>query len=74
MRQRRKRGASVQAIGRTKGGRNTKVHAISDAHCRPLAFSLTPGQAADITGAVMLAERLPDARYLIADKGYDADH
>ena len=37
-------------------------------------FYLTPGQAADITGAVMLAESLPDARYLLADKAYDADH
>ena len=74
MRRRRKRGASVQAIGRTKGGRNTKVHAISDQYCRPLAFYLTPGQAADITGAVMLANHLPPARYLLADKAYDADH
>ncbi len=39
-----------------------------------MAFYLTPGQAADITGAVMLAERLPDAQYLLADKAYDADH
>jgi transposase len=39
-----------------------------------LAFYLTPGQTADITGAVMLADHLPEARYLLADKGYDADH
>jgi len=69
-----KRGASVQAIGRTKGGRNTKIHAISDEHCRPLAFYLTPGQTADIKGAVMLSAALPNARYLLADKAYDADH
>jgi len=42
------------AIGRTKGGRNTKVHAISDEQCRPLVFYLTPGQTIDIKGAVML--------------------
>jgi transposase len=29
---------------------------------------------ADITGAVMLADRLPPACRLIADKAYDADH
>ena len=57
-----------------KGGRNTKVHAISDEHCRPLAFYLTPGQTADIKGAVMLSACLPNARYLLADKAYDADH
>ena len=74
MRRWRKRGASAQAIGRTKGGRNTKIHAISDEHCRPLAFYLTPGQTADIKGAVMLSTCLPDSRYLLADKAYDADH
>ncbi len=74
LRRRRKRGASAQAIGRTKGGRNTKVHALSDEHCRPLAFYLTPGQTADIKGAVMLAAHLPRTRYLLADKAYDADH
>ena len=71
---RRKRGASAQAIGRTKGGRNTKVHAISDQYCRPLAFYLTPGQTADITGAVRLGEHLPETKYLLADKAYDANH
>ena len=40
----------------------------------PLAFYLTPGQTADIKGAVMLADHLPAARYLLADKAYDADH
>ena len=74
LRRRRKRGASAQAIGRTKGGRNTKVYALSDEHCRPLAFYLTPGQTADIKGAVMLAGHLPRTRYLLADKAYDADH
>jgi len=58
----------------TKGGRNTKVHAISDEYCRPLAFYLTPGQVHDIKGAVMLGAALPKVRYLLADKAYDADH
>ena len=53
---------------------DTKVHAISDEQCRPLAFYLTPGQTADIKGAVMLGASLPKARYLLADKAYDADH
>jgi len=39
-----------------------------------LAFYLTPGQAADITGAVVLVGRLPKATHLLADKAYDADH
>ena len=39
-----------------------------------MVFYLTPGQTADITGAVMLTEHLPAAQYLLADKAYDADH
>ena len=39
-----------------------------------MAFYLTPGQVADIKGALMLAEHLPRTRYLLADKAYDADH
>ena len=68
------RGASAQAIGCTKGGRNTKVHAISDEHRLPLVFYLTPGQTAGIKGAVMLSACLPRAKYLLADKAYDANH
>jgi transposase len=71
---RRKRGAFAQAIGITRGGRNTKIHAISDDRCRPLAFHLAAGQVADIKGAVMLSSKLPKARYMLADKAYDANH
>ncbi|MBL4691980.1 MAG: transposase [Magnetovibrio sp.] len=47
---------------------------MSDEQCRPLVFSLTPGQTADITRAVMFGTRLPRAQYLLADKAYEADH
>ena len=50
----------------------TKIHAIVDALGNPVALSLTPGQAADITQAAPLLETVePDA--LLADKGYDSD-
>ena len=50
----------------------TKIHAVVDALGNPVALSLTPGQAADITQAETLLERLePDA--LLGDKGYDSD-
>jgi transposase len=50
----------------------TKIHAVVDALGNPVALSLTPGQAADITQAEPLLERIePDA--LIADKGYDSN-
>jgi transposase len=34
---------------------------------------LTEGQVSDFTGAFDLLDRLPDARELLADRGYDAD-
>ncbi len=50
----------------------TKIHAVVDALGNPVALSLTPGQAADITQAEPLLDKLePDA--LLADKGYDSD-
>ena len=50
----------------------TKIHAVVDALGNPVALSLTPGQAADITQAEPLLERLEPGA-LLADKGYDAD-
>ncbi|MGH7757311.1 MAG: IS5 family transposase [Vulcanimicrobiaceae bacterium] len=61
-----------EAIGRSRGGLTTKIHAIVDALGNPLAIRLTGGQAHDITQAeALLAEVEPQA--LIADKAYDAD-
>ena len=34
---------------------------------------LTEGQVSDFKGAAIIAPYLPDAKILIADKGYDAD-
>jgi IS5 family transposase len=38
-----------------------------------LLFFLTQGQASDYQGARHLLDRLPKARELLADRGYDAD-
>ena len=73
LRQRRKRGEHEQAIGRSRGGRTTKIHALSDPDCRPCAFHLTPGQDADIAAAPALLALAPPMSALIADKGYDGD-
>jgi hypothetical protein len=61
-----------QAIGRSKGGLSTKIHALVDALGNPLRFLLTPGQAHDLTGADALLPQMA-AEVLIADKAYDAD-
>ncbi len=70
---RRKRGAKNQAIGLSRGGQTTKVHALTDTLGRPYAFELTPGHVSDVKAAGLLLHRAAGARYLIADKGYDAN-
>ena len=73
LRRRRKRGAETQAIGVTKGGHNSKVHAIVDEECRPWAFVLTPGNTADCVVAETCVSLIPGITQLVADKGYDTD-
>jgi transposase len=73
LRIRRKRGEQNQAIGRSRGGRTTKIHALTDCFCRPIAFLLTGGNVADCTAADVLLEQLPKTRLVHGDKGYDSD-
>jgi transposase len=67
------RGAETQAIGVTKGGRNSKVHAVVDDECRPWVFVLTPGNTADCVVAETCVSLIPGITELVADKGYDTD-
>jgi transposase len=67
---RRKRGST---IGRSRGGRTTKIHALSDPLCRPVVLHLTPGQDADIAAAPDVLALAPPMSALLADKGYDGD-
>src|SRR5476649_357602 len=68
----RKRGEQKQAIGRSRGGRNTKIHAIADAKGRLLSLLLTGGQAHDCPPAPRLIRRTKAARKLLGDKAYDS--
>ena len=52
---------------------NTKLHAVADAHGRPIRLFMTAGQVSDYTGAAAMSGSLPKADWLLADKGYDAD-
>lgn len=52
---------------------NTKLHAVTDTSGRPIRFFLTAGQVSDYTGAAALLSSLPEADWLLADRGYDAD-
>jgi transposase len=62
---------SHQAIGRSRGGLSTKIHATIDALGNPTGLYLTPGQAHDLDSADVLLEDTPAAT-VIADKAYDA--
>src|SRR5512142_228185 len=62
----------AEALGRSRGGFSTKIHALTDALGNPLEFVLTGGQAADIRQAeALLPDEPVDA--VVADKSYDAD-
>lgn len=66
--------ADAEALGRSRGGFSTKVHAITDALGLPLGFILTGGQNSDIGQAESLLELAPEeTEALGADKGYDCD-
>ena len=52
---------------------NTKLHAVTDAIGRPITFFMSAGQVSDYTGAAALLRELPEADWLLADRGYDAD-
>ncbi len=68
-----KGGERNQAIGRSRGGRSTKIHALTDPDCRPIAFLPTGGRVADCTAADALPDRMPAATILHGDKGYDSN-
>ena len=61
-----------RGIGKTKGGPNSKLNAITDARRRPVALILTEGQSSEYEGAVELLESCENVT-VVADKGYDSD-
>ena len=52
---------------------NSKLHAVCDGGGKPVAIYLTAGQVSDFKGAAELLEDLPEAKELLADRGYDAN-
>ena len=69
---RSKRGQEEQALGRSRGGFTTKIHAKSDASGDIIAFDLTGGEAFDGRPFDILLDIGPDIqpRAVICDKGY----
>ena len=61
-----------QAVGRSRGGANTKIHALVDTRGRPLRLILSAGQRNDILAAPDLVAG-QTRRTILADKAYDSD-
>ena len=67
-----RKSSGPQAIGLTRGGLNTKIHAMCDALGNPIRLVLTAGQRHDSKVAVELLKGVP-AKAVIADKAYDSN-
>ena len=65
-------GQQAQAMGRTKGGLNTKLAAVVDRHGRAVALCLAAGPRHDLYAVEPLLARTRRCR-IVADKGFDAD-
>ena len=70
----RKRGACANALGRSRGGFTSKIHARCDNQGLPVGFILTGGEASDYTAAEpLMAIPVATPKALLADKGYDGN-
>lgn len=65
-------GASAQAMGKTRGGRNTKLMALTDAQGRVIVLKLVEGQSyegAHVVGMLPAGTKL----IIVCDKGFDRE-
>jgi transposase len=69
---RQKKQQNEEAMGLSRGGLSTKIHAAVDALGNPVRLLLTAGQASEYTQAEALIAGFTTA-YVLADKGYDSD-
>jgi len=72
---RRKKGP--QSIGKSRGGRTTKIHAVVAEANLPIARSLSPGSSADDPEGQKLMAEIPEEicrdKPLLMDKAYEGD-
>jgi len=52
---------------------NSKLHALCDSTGKPIVLCLSEGQLSDHIGAKLIYPVMPNAKFLIGDKGYDSD-
>ena len=61
------------AIGKSVAGNTTKIHMAVDSCGLPIHFLITGGEVHDCKEAPKLIAELPQADYIIADRGYDSE-
>ena len=62
-----------QGIGLSRGGNTSKIHLAVDSYGLPIEFIITGGEVHDSKAANELIDLLPQADFIIADKGYDSE-
>jgi transposase len=70
--ERQKKQQNDEAMGKSRGGLSTQIHAAVDALGNPVRLLLTAGQTSEYTQAEALIEGFA-AGDILADKGYDSD-
>jgi transposase len=66
-------GQEAQALGRSRGGFSTKIHAKVDGLGNPLRFILTGGECHESTQAeALLGDQVGD--YVLGDRAFDSDN
>ena len=69
---RQKKARNDEAMGQSRGGLSTKIHAAVDALGNPVRLILTPGQVSEHGQANALIEGFT-LEAVLGDKGYDSD-
>ena len=62
----------AEGFGKTKGGRNSKLSAVTNGAGKALNFDLMAGNSADITAAIRVLGDVTN-QVVLGDKGYDSD-
>lgn len=66
-------GEDAKSVGTSRGGKNTKLHAVVDALGNPVHLELGPGNEHDSVKSPSLIGNSFGAENILADKAYDAD-
>jgi transposase len=68
-----KRGERPEALGRSRGGFSTKLHALVTEHGRLVRYVLTGGEVSDITQAKELVSKDVAGSGIVGDRAYDSN-